>query len=517
MEQISVYETIKAAIGPDGRLTKDVPLGKQPAPNELHFAAGARDGIEVYHFGSGSVDEKTIEVILGLLTKYRKGDKRTTRRLESIVGEHHTLSFIDQLLPRITPISNQKTDQKVLFAGIDLAQTSSDVELVKMGLSIMGLFDLGAVSQICDEVAVLAAHDELTLYAVEAVRHWTGGNDFVFRIAQSVDGWGKIHAVERLEPANDEIRDWILRHGCTNEVMDSYLGLTCAKKGDMITALRQPNLDHDLYESISVIVSAMLDEGPVVGISVYEHANEALQLYIGHAKQQATTVADLWRLLALRSWAEENPGDENQAIIEGCDSIVENGPWEARIKETVNQHDKRTMGNAFNAAQQLGVDISSEMMAAIRDKPVEFSYYASRLLKDPRFAPDILELYESVLPLDALATGMGDDQISPTLFEENQALEWMLWMLGDLPGQGTKLILTGLNSRLIRMRHAACHALQGWTESENKPLADISPEIAATVGRISAIEVEEQNRQAMHDLIEGSNHDRDHCLWQALG
>ena len=497
----SVYDTIKAVIGPDGRLLRDVPLGKQPKPNELHFVAGAEDGIAAYHFGTGEVDKKTLDAIVKLLAAYRPGKKRTIKRLEAIVDEHKTLAIVNQLLKTIVSIDNRKTQSRILSAGFNLAMTSADVELVKIGLSIMGLLDFGTVASICDDVAVLAAHDELTLYAAEAARHWTGGNDLVFRMAKSVDGWGKIHAVERLEPATDEIRDWILRHGCANEVLNSYLGLACAEKGDMIAALRQPDLDQELFESIGVIIDALLDEGSVEGISVYAHAVEALRLYVGHAKKQATTVTDLRRMLSLRGWAEENHSEENQAIIEQCDSIIAGGPWEARIKDAVNQHDRRTMGDAVDIAKKLGVDISSELMDAIRTRPLDFSYRASQMLTDPAYAPEVIELYETVLPLEALATGMGNDQISPTLFNENQALEWMLLELGHVPGQGTKLILTGLNSRLIRTRNATCRALEAWVESENKPLQGISPQIAAEVSRVAGIEVNEKTRETMRRLI----------------
>jgi len=76
--------------------------------------------------------------------------------------------------------------------------------------------------------------------------------------------------VERLEPTSDEIREWILRKGCANEIMDAYLGLECGNKGNLIGALRHGSIDDELFEGISVIIDALLDEGPVEGISVYD-------------------------------------------------------------------------------------------------------------------------------------------------------------------------------------------------------------------------------------------------------
>jgi len=63
---------------------------------------------------------------------------------------------------------------------------------------------------------------------------------------------GQIHAVERLEPTSDEIREWILRKGCANEIMDAYLGLECGNKGNLIGALRHGSIDDELFE-VSVL------------------------------------------------------------------------------------------------------------------------------------------------------------------------------------------------------------------------------------------------------------------------
>ena len=61
-----------------------------------------------------------------------------------------------------------------------------------------------------------------------------------------------------LQPETDEIRDWILRKGCANDIMDEYLGLECANKGGLIFALRQDSIDDDLYEGVAIIIDALL-------------------------------------------------------------------------------------------------------------------------------------------------------------------------------------------------------------------------------------------------------------------
>ena len=176
--------------------------------------------------------------------------------------------------------------------------------MVKLGICLFGLLDLSNEEEIMNRLFILALYEEFTLYVLATISNSPKGNDIVFKIAQKVDGWGKIHAVEYLEPATDEIREWILRKGCANAVMDAYLGLECAIKGDLINALKRDSFDEELFEGISVIIDALLDEGPVDGISVYEHTEEALKLYLRIATEHAFTIIHLWRLLNLQAWLE---------------------------------------------------------------------------------------------------------------------------------------------------------------------------------------------------------------------
>ena len=43
--------------------------------------------------------------------------------------------------------------------------------------------------------------------------------------------------------------------------------------------------------------------------------------------------------------------------------------------------------------------------------------------------------------------------------------------------------------------------LSGWSESEGRPLADLSPELYAEVARIYQVEVNEKTKEAMKKLL----------------
>jgi len=61
----------------------------------------------------------------------------------------------------------------------------------------------------------------------------------LWELAKTVEGWGRIHLVERLAHAEDhEIRAWLLREGFRNAVMGEYVACICARAGRLHEALR---------------------------------------------------------------------------------------------------------------------------------------------------------------------------------------------------------------------------------------------------------------------------------------
>jgi len=502
MNKTSIYEMIKANIGEDGKLSRDFSLDEPTTPNQICYAPGAMDGIGVYHMGAGNPDKEAVKIVK-LIKKYLQTDKMSyINEIEAVLADTRTISVVDPILQNIKKDHKGIEPQKIVEFGFNLAKESGNTELVKLGISLLGLFDLGKYESIKNLVAILSLYDEFTLFSVVAVLNWSNGNDLVFWIANHVDGWGKVHAVERLEPEDEIIKDWILREGCSNGVMDAYLGLNCAVKGDLISALRRDSMDDELFDSISIIIDALLDEGPVSGISEYEHAKEALILYLNHAKKHTDNLKRLWHILNIQSWAEDAEIDYKDEIMTLCADIINKPGWTDKIIAEIEQR-----GNDFfcacNAASRMDVDVSAPLLAAIKENPLEYCSYTQRLFSDPNMASEIIALYETILPLNEMAEGMGDYFFAETLRKEHGCLDFILPELAAYPMQGVKLINAALNSRVVRERNMACKALSGWVKKNEKPLSEISPEINAELKRIYDIEINKDTKEYMKKLLDG--------------
>lgn len=143
-----------------------------------------------------------------------------------------------------------------------LAATATERGPVKLGIALLGVAGVGDAAGL---LRTLGAHDEFTLYAVVAFGNGTedGGESEIWALATVVDGWGRIHCVERLRHTSDPaIRRWILRTGFRNSVMYEYLAYTAATTGGLLAALRGDDIDRELLDAAGEIIEALVMGGP---------------------------------------------------------------------------------------------------------------------------------------------------------------------------------------------------------------------------------------------------------------
>jgi len=502
MSAQSIYSVIYEGINSEGKLPKDFTLPfKKTSPNELKFMPGAKDGIGIFHFGAKSSEKVSKKIVKLLKSDCKKGSISSQNEIAELLNECGTLAVIDPILDSIRK-EQKKFDIENLFDyACQFAFQSTDEELVKLGIGLLGLFDLSNDDKIIDKLLVLALYEEFTLYVIVAVLKYPNGNDIVFRIAQKVDGWGKIHAVERLEPTSDKIREWILRKGCANEIMDAYLGLECANKGNLIGALRHGSIDDELFEGISVIIDALLDEGPVEGISVYEYAEEALRLYLQIASEHAVTITQFWRILNLQDWLINAQIAGRDELLKMCGNIINKESWREMILKILNSSDDERFFYAYDAAKRLNMDISELIFKAVKRNPVKRCGYLSIVYKNPEYANELTKIYEEILPLDEMATGMGDFIFAESLTEEHLCMVFVLEELKNYPKMGEKLVRTALKSPVIRERNGACIVMKEWCRILNQDLQTISPDLFSTLKKIVDIEVNADTKDNMRELL----------------
>jgi len=490
----SIYNTICENITAAGRLPQGFLLVEKDSQHgKAAIVPGARDGLSLIH------KEPPLERNSAKIVQYMKCE--SYGNIAGLLRMYHTLQVIDPVIRCIQRNHEAFDAQRIIDYAYDLVFDSKEIELVKFGIALLGMFDFSGEPQIIKAVTTLGLYEEFTLFSIVALRNWENGNAYQFLIAQRVQGWGKIHAVELLEADTEEMQDWLLRFGCKNDVMDAYLSLTCAVKGNMIGALRREMLDEELFEGISIIMDALLSDGPVAGMKEYEYAEEALRLYLHSATKSAVTLKHLWRVLKIRDWLVKTEQNYTDELLILCACIADRPRWRDMIKNTVSDGDQEMLFYAVDVAKRLQMDITNLLIKTVMQKPVECSTFLSPLFGRADYAKKLTAVYEEVLPLKEMASGMGEELSATEHHREHQCLVHVLSELGPYPNMGVNLLQTALQSPVILMRNCALSVLEKWCEDLWVSVWHISPAVGGVLKRTALDEVDPDTRMRMVKLL----------------
>ena len=288
----------------------------------LRYVDGAKDGICAYHMGAAEITKKDIEEINTVITLANTGDyDQADIVLEKLCERIRVVNFIDELQDCILDRKDEIEDKFYVYS-LHLMTQSANIECVKVGMMIQELFTQS--DEVKGMVRTLGLSDEFTLYSVFIMRNWENGNNEIMNIAKSVNGWGKVHAVHYIEPDTEEIRQWLLTDAVSNDVMPAYSGWDCYKKADVEAVIKKDKLTYEELEGVLSIVDAILDEGPVLGISNIEDPKEVLLNVLSHAIKHAPLSAKDCKIISnILDWQKENLGDTEIESI--SNKILETG------------------------------------------------------------------------------------------------------------------------------------------------------------------------------------------------
>jgi hypothetical protein len=267
---------------------------------EIHWAPGALDGVTIYHMAPSNLDAEGASEMADAVKCASEGDdQEADNRFAQWCKEHRAVSNIDRLQNYVMEHADQLNAHNIGTTALRLIMCSEHIECVKIGLELLELFG-EPVEDIKDVIRTVGLYDEFTIFAVWNMQKWTNGNEEIFHLAKKTNGWGRIHAVERLEPETDEIRKWLLTEGTKNSVQNAYSALTCWKKSNA-EKLLQGEISDEEFCGIATIIEGLLDEGPVSGISEVENSQAILRRFLRQAKKHEQA-ADIVRLV--KDWLQ---------------------------------------------------------------------------------------------------------------------------------------------------------------------------------------------------------------------
>ena len=279
----SIYKLITDNID-GGVLKDDFSIPEESGDDGIKWAPGAQDGVIMYHMRPQPLAPEEKEGMVKAIEAAAAGDFLDADTMfAEWTKDHRVMSCIDELQHYIAEHHEELNLELIYHAATAMIHYSTHVECVKIGLALLELFVIGEET-LKESLKSLALYDELTAFAVWNIRKWDDGNEVIFDIAKKVHGWGRIHAVDMLRPDTEEIRHWLLTEGTVNDVVNAYSAYTCwDRSGARDVLFRTPSQEE--FDGLVTLMDALLDEGPVRGISVIEDADKVLERFIELSKE----------------------------------------------------------------------------------------------------------------------------------------------------------------------------------------------------------------------------------------
>lgn len=462
-------------------------LPDEGEPGVVRFASGAQDGIATHHMASlAEADEARVVYAIAdtLRELVEEPSESAWQRLNDLARSEQVVRYADTLASELGRLGSL-TAPRVAPCARRLVQHAREREALKLGLLLLGMY--GQPSDL-QTLRILARHDEFTLFAaLAAARLVSEPLDLWWEMARDVRGWGKVHLVERIcevmvesESAadRDDIRAWLLREGCDNEILPEYLACRCAVAGRLHEALAQPEIDAALLDGASLIVESLLKaDGPTGDITDYEFGVQAVRQLLGHLESHCDDLRRLCTVATLHHWiasigeTEDLQCDVLEALgwtplrrnelIATCERILSRDTWRERVERAYDSDDAAERQEAWSVAPALGIDLWERAFARLERFPLDEVLYFNLLQTADLYRQRrIMAFAERNLPLGTIASGPATEAGFGERWKPHQCLMYVLQEL-RLPGLfSAPLVAAGLRSPLLRVRNMAAAALE---------------------------------------------------------
>ena len=497
----SIYEIILENIQEDGKLPENFSLPKENKDNtELNFAPGALDGIHIYHFGipDEEIEKAKVGIKKAIDFVSQEEIKKANKEFEKIFKKDiRAIDIIDEICSCIQDNSENLDPQKIFAYGYYLILDSKNVELVKVGLILMELLEPHLPEEVNETIKILGLYDEFTIFSIFNLRHLPNGNDFIFEYAQKLNSWGKVHAVERLQPKTKKIKDWILHNGMSNSVLNEYLALTCYQKAEVEKRLKT-KITKKEFDSIGKIIANLFPEGPVAGISAIENDEEILTIFVEHAqKQNNLTVGNLNVIYDIKDYAEEN---EYKKLKELCDVILDN----SKTKETIKKAVKK--GEGIYLAKKLNIPFEEDLIKIIDSDFENRHGQIGVLIETPKYIDRLVEIFKKHIDLKQIEQNPSDEIGLP---KNNIYLKLALFLQyfkdfisEKYPKEIEDILLKTVASKSKNNRFQTMYILKNWVKREGKSIEELSPELFKKLKSAVLTEPNAELKTELQNLID---------------
>lgn len=480
-------------------------LRRQFDQNSQSLDASLPDDEYVYdenhpRMAAGLADQLTNEAptpfyvnrLIALFEEQMKNPNTKTRRAtyEKILSDQ-IASYREALIEKFlqSKVSEQLIKQEALW----LLEHATHREVVKFAITMLAFTDCNEHK---DLLMLIGRHEEFTPYVIFALKNGVQqANEHIWILAKSLHGWGRITAVTSLDATSQEIKYWLLTEGCENHIMNEYLSLTCATKGELDVALYEETILKELYEGAAVIIKGLLSKSGLGQIEEYPYAGAVLSRFVHHAKEHCNTLEDFYPLLEIGAyvqvdediWEERYRTSwkpyERKAIEEGLVYFLDDAKWRTLAIDRFKEDGDFT---ALQIASFYKADVISIIFDKFPQSPLNVAYYLEIMhSKNPQYIEQLCQFAEKQLIGDGIRA------------EQVDCMHIIIQDLHQYEGLGIPILQAALASTYQGLHYHALHALTAWQSTDWR-----SAEMIELIQKLEAESEDEDISQLAKAILE---------------
>ncbi|MFD6160539.1 hypothetical protein ACFWF7_31835 [Nocardia sp. NPDC060256] len=439
--------------------------------DEFVFPSVVYDGVSTHHFGTES---QPVAELADRIIRHLDDPAYLLGVFAAVQAVRVADDLVGELLSRPVP------REKLRTAGRFVAENATRREVAKLGIVLLGV---SGDERDRELLQLLGTLDEFALFAVVALMNTQPDRQrAVFELAQRLDGWGRIHAVERLKGCVDpDIKAWLLRSGFRNGVMNEYLAHLAATTGGLYEALLEPEVDDTLLAGAAGILQALAIGGPAEDMHDYDDAVPAMHRFAELVAMAEPHLDLLDAALTLERLARDDdfdwPDGEPARLRARYTALLAQPRWrDVVLRELVPRGEDAesrsyTVATALSCAGRLGMDALPHALAHLRiDRYNAYIWQWAMRHADEVSVEQVVDLAEELLPLDELASGPSESRGLGRDYGADRALEIIVVNVRRHPGLGQRLLPVALTNRVVGCRRSALTTLDAWPP-ETRPAA----------------------------------------------
>lgn len=458
----SIFNYIEKNIQRNGKLSDkfDLSIYKNMETNGLKFADGMVDFCL-----KAEEDNQVLKLLVSTLENLEDVEENLTISLINIDNYYANnpnktiLATIDNFLQLIIEDSKNPIHQYsaplIHKWALYMILFGKEIETVKIGIALIGLFPLEENDSIIELLEKLSLCEEFTKYTSIALNNAPNSNEIKFRLAKKLSSYGKIILVNDLEPNTEEIQEWLLCDGCSNDASEGWLALNIARKIDLPKMIHDRVLSEDEFGGLYNIVQALIEEGPQEGISVYEQKEELFTEIANQYEHLKNNLLYIDLLAIIKAYCDKE--DKNSNAFLKIKEIINSNETKKFIIDEIEKENNITECT-YICRQIDNFDVYKNVFEVFKKNPKKNIDCIGYLFENTKNVDEIIDILSRAIDLDE-AKGEPEPRIE---FGESLDLISIIQYLADFPSKGEEFIIAGLNSKTMHPRNASLRAIYSW-------------------------------------------------------